>query len=184
MAESQVVPSHNGSNKQAEEKKARDASLARHKAQCTVCKHPACQDIEFQFINWISPDVLADACGLSYDAIIRHAHALGLFEKRQHNFRRLLERGIEHINFCRLNNSQAISLAKLYVKINMAEQAAEKTQAANLKKAFERIAPTEREACAQDGSVPACLPATNSELADASPEGEKGGQDPGNDLVQ
>lgn len=160
----------------AGEKGARAISLERHRAQCTVCKHPACEDIESHFINWIPPASLAASCDVSYDALYRHAHTLDLFKKRQHNIRRLLEKGIDRLNLARLDNSQVISLINFYVKMNLAEHSFEKAQAANHTEAFEGESNEGREPADGDGS----LPESNTVANDATPtdrhDGEKGDQ--------
>src|SRR4029077_19093132 len=69
---------------------------ARHKAQCTICAHAECAEIEAGFVNWASPANLAEQYGLAdRTSVYRHAHALGLFEKRKRNVRAALERIIE-----------------------------------------------------------------------------------------
>jgi hypothetical protein len=55
-----------------------------------------CAEIETDFIAWSSPAAIAKEYGLSdRSSIYRHAHALGLFAKRQRNVRAALERIIE-----------------------------------------------------------------------------------------
>jgi len=36
---------------------------ARHKAQCTICAHAECAEIETGFVNWASPANLAEQYG-------------------------------------------------------------------------------------------------------------------------
>jgi hypothetical protein len=69
------------------------ASLGRHRA---VCAHPERMEIEAEFVAWRSPAALAQQYGLADRAgVYRHAHALGLFTRRQQNVRAALERIIE-----------------------------------------------------------------------------------------
>jgi len=58
--------------------------------------HEQRQEIETEFVVWRSPSALVQQYGLSdRTSIYRHAHALGLFAKRQRNVRAALERIIE-----------------------------------------------------------------------------------------
>src|SRR5437879_10968010 len=75
----------------------------RHEAQCTVCKHPHRGEIEQDFLHWKSPDKIAEAFGLSRDAIYRHARAMDLVEPRRRNVRAALERIIEHAGDVEVN---------------------------------------------------------------------------------
>jgi hypothetical protein len=63
-------------------------SLGRHEQNCKICKHPERENIERDFIAWRSPVAIAKEYRLSNRATVyRHAHALGLFVKRQRNIR-------------------------------------------------------------------------------------------------
>ena len=76
--------------------KSRATSLGRHRRNCTVCSHQKCAEIESDFVSWRSPGAIAQEYGLADRAsVYRHAHALGLFSKRQRNVRAALERIIE-----------------------------------------------------------------------------------------
>lgn len=68
----------------------------RHQRLCTVCSHPEREAIEEAFVHW------GDALALDYDhdltsltSIYRHAHAMGLYQKRSRNMRYALENIIE-----------------------------------------------------------------------------------------
>jgi hypothetical protein len=55
-----------------------------------------CEEIEAPFIGWRFPAAIAEEFGLAdRTSVFRHAHSLGLFQKRQHNARAALERIIE-----------------------------------------------------------------------------------------
>ncbi len=63
-------------------------AAGRHKRRCTVCHHPERDLIEQEFLRWSSPFEISEAFGLKDpSAIYRHAHALGLFERRRLNVR-------------------------------------------------------------------------------------------------
>jgi len=71
-------------------------NVGRHRRSCTICAHEKCADVEAGFVNWESPAKLAEEYGLAdRTTVYRHAHALGLFEKRKRNVRAALERIIE-----------------------------------------------------------------------------------------
>jgi len=64
--------------------------------QWPICSHVQREEIEFAFIGWRSPATIAMEFGLADRAsVYRHAHALGLFPKRQRNIRAALGRIIE-----------------------------------------------------------------------------------------
>ena len=65
----------------------------RHAAECKICAHPLKEEIEREFINWRSPASIAKQYRLRNRAsVYRHAHAMGLFAKRQRNVRAALEK--------------------------------------------------------------------------------------------
>jgi hypothetical protein len=67
------------------------ARLNYHRVHCTVCNHPERDAIEEAFLQWRRPCDLAHEFKLSHrTAIYRHAHALGLFEKRAAHTRHAL----------------------------------------------------------------------------------------------
>ena len=71
-------------------------SLGRHGRNCSVCSHPKRAEVEAEFVSWRSPGAIAQEYGLADRAsVYRHAHALGLFAKRQRNVRAALEKIIE-----------------------------------------------------------------------------------------
>ena len=67
-------------------------SIGRHKRQCGICAHPQKEQIEADFVSWRSAVVIAEEHQLGDKvSIYRHAHAFGLFAKRQRNVRAALE---------------------------------------------------------------------------------------------
>jgi hypothetical protein len=72
----------------ATKSKSRSASARDHHSRhCTVCNHPERAAIEEEFIHWHDPSEI----GLDYEvgrrAVYRHAHAAGLFARRERNMR-------------------------------------------------------------------------------------------------
>lgn len=73
-------------------------ALERHRAHCTICRHPRREEIEQDFLGWSSPRELAETYRLaSYRAIYRHAEAMGLFDRRRKNIQRATDRIIERV---------------------------------------------------------------------------------------
>jgi hypothetical protein len=58
-----------------------------HSRHCTICNHPERAAIEEEFVHWHDPSEI----GLDYEvgrrAVYRHAHAAGLFARRERNMR-------------------------------------------------------------------------------------------------
>jgi hypothetical protein len=74
------------------------AALRRHRAQCQICRRPDCEEIDRQFLDWITPREIAETFQLgSSRTVYRHAHALGLFDARRSTLRFALDRLIEHV---------------------------------------------------------------------------------------
>ena len=72
------------------------ATLPRTPQASELSCHQQREEIESAFIAWRSPAVIAEEYGLADRAsVYRHAHALGLFQKRQRHVGAALERIIE-----------------------------------------------------------------------------------------
>jgi hypothetical protein len=97
MSERQQTTRVNGlsarSGKQSRAKAQHDPSsdqaapvdLERHEYHCTICSHAKREEVERAFLNWTSPSRISKQYSVSRDSIYRHAHALGLMEKRRRN---------------------------------------------------------------------------------------------------
>ena len=73
--------------------------LSRHQRKCSVCRHPEREAIEEAFVHWHSPNQIAIDHVLPDEAsVYRHAHATGLFDRRQRNLRFALENFIERVD--------------------------------------------------------------------------------------
>jgi len=104
-------------------------SLGRHKRTCSVCRHPQRAELEAAFIDWRSPAAIAEDYGLTDRAsVYRHAHALGLFEKRRRNIRAALERIIEKAGDVDVTASAVVSAVQAYAKINGAGEWIDRTE--------------------------------------------------------
>jgi hypothetical protein len=131
------------------------ASLGRHRRNCSVCSHPKCAEIESDFVSWRSPGAIAQEYGLADRAsVYRHAHALGLFPKRQRNVRAALERIIEKAGEVDVTAGAVVAAVQAYAKINAAGQWLDRSEHVNLNELFEKMTQQELEVYAKDGTLP------------------------------
>jgi hypothetical protein len=130
-------------------------NLGRHRRNCSVCSHAQVEEIEAEFIAWRSPAAIAEEYRLADRACVyRHAHALGLFGKRQRNIRTALERIIERAAEVEVTASAVVAAVQAYTKINAAGQWIDRSEQVNLNDLFERMTNEELEDYAKDGSLP------------------------------
>lgn len=130
-------------------------NLGRHKRQCSVCAHPRRPEIEADFVAWKSPVAIANEYGLADRAsVYRHAHAFGMFAKRQRNVRAALERIIEQAGEVEVTAAAVVSAIQAYSKINAAGQWIERSEHLDINALFERMTSAELEAYARDGALP------------------------------
>jgi hypothetical protein len=136
-------------------------SLGRHQRNCSVCGHQQRDEIESAFIGWRSPAAIAEEYGLADRAsVYRHAHALGLFEKRKRNIRAALERIIEKAGEVDVTASAVVAAVQAYAKINAAGEWIDRTETVSLNDLFERMSTEELESYAQTGALPGWFKAT------------------------
>jgi hypothetical protein len=136
-------------------------SLGRHKRMCSVCRHAQREEIEADFIDWRSPAAIAEEFSLADRAsVYRHAHALGLFEKRRRNIRAALERIIEKVGEVDVTVSAVVAAVQAYAKINAAGEWIDRTETVSLNDLFDRMSTQELEAYAQSGVWPEWFRAT------------------------
>lgn len=148
------------------------ASLGRHQRNCSICAHSQREEIEGAFIGWRSPAAIAAEFELTDRAsIYRHAHALGLFAKRQRNIRAALERIIEKAGEVDVTASAVVAAVQAYSKINAAGQWIDRTEQVSLNDLFDRMSTAELEEYAQRGTLPKWFEiATVSATQGGSPE--------------
>jgi len=146
-------------------------SLGRHQRACSVCAHQQREEIESAFIGWQSPAAIAEEYGLAdRTSVYRHAHALGLFQKRQKNVRAALERIIEKAGEVDVTASAVVSAVQAYAKINAAGEWIDRTETTSMNDLFERMSTQELEAYAQTGTLPGWFKATVGATAEDSQE--------------
>jgi hypothetical protein len=135
--------------------KKRDLSLGRHRRLCSICLHSRCAEIEADFISWRSPATIATKYRLAdRSSVYRHAHAFGLFPKRQRNVRAALEMIIEKASEVEVSAAAVVAAIQAYSKINAMGQWVERTETVNLNEIFDRMSAAELEAYARDGTLP------------------------------
>lgn len=149
----------------------------RHQRTCSVCGHQQREEIEAAFIGWRSPAAIAEEYGLADRAsVYRHAHALGLFPKRQKNIRAALERIIEKAGEVEVTASAVVAAIGAYAKINAAGEWIDRTETVSLNNLFDRMSALELEAYAQTGTLPAWFRATVGATAADSRESASDGE--------
>ena len=147
-------------------------SLGRHKRTCSVCRHEKREEIESAFVGWRSPAAIAEEFTLADRAsVYRHAHALGLFPKRQRNVRAALERIIEKAEGVEVTAAAVVSAVQAYSKINAAGEWIDRTETVSMNELFDRMSSQELEAYAQSGDLPGWFRATVGATAGDSQEG-------------
>jgi hypothetical protein len=87
-------------------------------------------------------------------SVYRHAHALGLFPKRQRNVRAALEKIIERAGEVEVNATAVVSAVGAYARINAAGQWVERSERVDLNQLFDRMTARELEEYAHDGKLP------------------------------
>lgn len=93
--------------------------LSRHERKCHVCCSPHREAIEEEFLHWLNPIQIA----VNYNvpdsrSIYRHAHATGLFSKRQRNVRSALEYIISKAESAKVTADSVVHAVKAYCRIN------------------------------------------------------------------
>jgi hypothetical protein len=147
----------------------------RHEYHCGICKHPDRENIERDFVAWKSPAAIADEYRLSNRVTVyRHAHAFGLFVKRQRNVRAALERIIERTDDVEVNASAVVAAVQAYAKINARGEWVDRSEHVNLNELFERMTRSELESYAEGGILPAWFPQAVPATTSYSQEEESG----------
>jgi predicted DNA-binding protein YlxM (UPF0122 family) len=129
-------------------------SPGRHEYHCTICSHAQREEIERAFLNWTSLPKISKQFGVSRDSIYRHAHALGLMEKRRRNVRAALEQIIEKAGEVEASATAVVSAVAAYAKINSNGQWVERSEHVSLNELFDRMTREEMETYAKEGTLP------------------------------
>lgn len=130
-------------------------NLGRHAAECKICAHPQCKEIEHDFVDWQSPARIVKQYALRHRATVyRHAHALGLMDKRARNVRAALEKIIERAGEVEVTGASVVSAVGAYARINTAGQWVERSEHIDLNALFERMSAAELDVYAREGMLP------------------------------
>lgn len=132
----------------------RTVNQGRHESQCSICAHTKRDEIEEAFVSWTSVSKIAEEYAVSRDGIYRHAHALGLMDKRRRNVRAALERIIEKAGEVDVTAAAVVGAVSAYARINARGEWVERTETVNLAEMFQRLTAVELDAYAKDGSLP------------------------------
>jgi len=131
----------------------RTISLKRHQSQCSVCRHPQCQEIEEAWLNWGNTSQIADKYKVTRDAIYRHMNALGLFSERQKRVKFVYEKIIERLDWVSVKDATILAALKAYVALCEREEAKQASAGAP-QEVSRPMSDLESEVHAQDGSLP------------------------------
>jgi Glu-tRNA(Gln) amidotransferase subunit E-like FAD-binding protein len=130
-------------------------NLGRHRRNCKICAHQHREEIEREFINWTGVKAIAKEFGLAdRTAVYRHAHAFGLFSKRQRNIRAALEKIIEKAVEVEVTSAAVVAAVQAYARLNAQGQWIDRVEHVNLNELFERMSEAEMEAHAREGILP------------------------------
>jgi hypothetical protein len=129
-------------------------SIGRHKKHCKVCSHSQKAEIEQEWLDWGDTNRIASDYGLSRDSIYRHAHALGLYDRRRKNLRRALEKLIERGEMVPLTANAMVAAIQVLAKINSNGQLIDRSEVVDLSKLFERMSMAELTNYAEKGILP------------------------------
>ena len=92
--------------------------LVSHRRRCKVCKHPQCDFIELDFVDWRSPAAIAKRYGIRDRAsIYRHAHAIGLYSLRRQNLAMALDNLIERADEVKVTSSAIVRAIRARTRI-------------------------------------------------------------------
>ena len=90
----------------------------RHQRLCHICRHPAREAIEQDYLDWRSPTEIAIQFKLDDRAWLDcHARAAGLVELRRRTVRRALERIIERAEDADVNAASIVSAVRTYLRV-------------------------------------------------------------------
>ena len=97
---------------------AKSVRLARHQAHCGICGHDLQDEIDQAFTNWESVGTIEDEYNLDRRAVYRHAHALGLFDKRERNIRRALSHIIQTADAVCPSADSVVRAVRIFAHMN------------------------------------------------------------------
>jgi hypothetical protein len=93
-------------------------SRVMHMAHCKICRFDLQNVIDEAFVNWECVYKIAREFEISARAIYRHAHATGLFDKRDRNLRRALGHLIHEADRVVPTAETVLGAAKIFAHLN------------------------------------------------------------------
>jgi hypothetical protein len=130
-------------------------NIGRHEANCTICAHPAREQIDRDFVAWKSPTAIAVEYVLpDRSTVYRHAQAFDLMTKRRRNICAALERIIEKAGDVDVTSAAVVAAIQAYAKINALGQWVDRSEHVNLNELFDRMSKDELESYAREGKLP------------------------------
>jgi hypothetical protein len=160
------------------EQESKAINLGRHQRNCSICHHERRAEIEAEFVAWRSPASIAEEYGLAdRSSVYRHAHAFGLFAKRQRNVRAALERIIEKSGEVDVTASAVVAAIQTYSKINASGQWIDRNEQVSLNDLFDRMSREELESYARDGELPRWFSEVAGDLIATQGDSQEGGND-------
>jgi len=134
------------------------SSKARHERDCKLCHHQRREEIERAWTSWGDTTEIAKHYSLTRDSIYRHAHALGLFQKRRQNIRAALEQIIEKAAKVEVTAASVVSAVQAYAKINAQGHWVERFEQVDMRAIFDRMTREELDSYARTGELPNWAP--------------------------
>jgi hypothetical protein len=92
--------------------------LELHRSRCCICCGNHQEEIDEAFVNWEFVGHIAEEYKINRRAIYRHAHATGLFEKRDQNIRRALGRIIHEADHVAITGDTVVRAIKILTHVN------------------------------------------------------------------
>ena len=131
-------------------------SLGRHETLCKVCNHPQRAEIDEAFVDWQPVYKIAEDFGLDRKSLYRHAHAVGLMERRRRNSRAALEAIIERgvSSAVEIPASAVVAAVVALGKMTADGRYVDRTERVDLNALFERMSNSELESYARSGVLP------------------------------
>ncbi len=110
--------SHPKKKKKSSPPSKRLSRLELHQAHCRICGDKLQEDVDQAFLNWECVNEIALEYGLDRSAVYRHAHATGLFPKRDRNIRRALGHIIHKAGSIAVTADSVVRAVKILTHLN------------------------------------------------------------------
>ena len=95
-------------------RRTRASFLSYHARRCSICRHREREMIDDEFLHWIDVASIAETYEIERRAIYRHAHATGLFGRRNREVRFALGHIIEQAQSVEVTADSIIRAVRLF----------------------------------------------------------------------